>query len=186
MLAASIVVGGVVIGGGLLLDALTHFWRGAGIHWLLHRGGLVLAYAGLLGSLVSSRWLAAVGLGLAWAVAGPMASNLSAAGGAIGESIETLLQLIVNTISFARVGAFALAHAGLSAAIVGIAEATGGHGPGFWIALLLGNLRMVVVEGVVVGIQTPRLVLFEFFIRFLHADGRPLRPLAPPPGAVSH
>ena len=81
---------------------------------------------------------------------------------------------------------FALAHAGLSAAIVGIAEATGGHGAGFWLVLLLGNLLMVVVEGVVVGIQTTRLVLFEFFIRFLHADGRPLRPLAPPPGAASN
>jgi len=186
VLALSIVVGGVVIGGGLLLDALTHFWRGQGGHWLLHRGGLVVAYAGLLGGLLSSRWLVLAALGVAWAIAGPMLGNLRAAGPAIGESIETLLQLIVNTISFARVGAFALAHAGLSAAIVGIADATGGHGVGFWIALVLGNLLMVAIEGVVVGIQTTRLVLFEFFIRFLHADGRPLRPLAPPPGTVSH
>ncbi len=186
VLASSIVVGGLVIGGGLLLDALTHVWRGAGGHWLLHRGGLLVAYVGMLGSLLSTRYLTAVALGLAWAVAGPMIANLRTAGSAIGESIETLLQLIVNTISFARVGAFALAHAGLSAAIVGIAEATGGHGAGFWLVLLLGNLLMVVVEGVVVGIQTTRLVLFEFFIRFLHADGRPLRPLAPPPGAASN
>jgi len=35
------------------------------------------------------------------------------------------------------------------------------------------------LEGLVVSIQTTRLVLFEFFIRFLHAEGRPFRPLAP-------
>jgi len=31
----------------------------------------------------------------------------------------------------------------------------------------------------VVGIQTTRLVLFEFFIRFLRGDGRVLKPLQP-------
>ncbi len=186
VLALSIVVGGIVIGGGLLLDALTHVWRSAGAHWLIYRGGLVLAYAGLLASLLSSRWLVFAASGIAWAIVGPLLSNPRAAGGAIGEAIETLMQLVVNTISFARVGAFALAHAGLSAAIVGIAEAAGGHGPGFWTALVIGNLLIVVIEGVVVGIQTTRLVLFEFFIRFLHADGRPLRPLAPPPGMAAH
>jgi V/A-type H+-transporting ATPase subunit I len=184
VLSASIAIGGTVISVGLLLDALTHVWRGEGRRWLLQRGGLVVAYLGLLACLVTTRAFAFVGLGVAWSIVGPMAANLRTAGATIGESIETLMQLLVNTISFARVGAFALAHAGLSAAIVGIAEATG-HGIGFWIALILGNLLMVVVEGVVVGIQTTRLVLFEFFIRFLHADGRPLRPLAAPPGSGS-
>jgi V/A-type H+/Na+-transporting ATPase subunit I len=46
--------------------------------------------------------------------------------------------------------------------------------------LVLGNVLILVLEGMVVGIQTTRLVLFEFFIRFLHADGRPFRPLPDP------
>jgi V/A-type H+-transporting ATPase subunit I len=33
---------------------------------------------------------------------------------------------------------------------------------------------------VVVSVQTTRLVLFEFFIRFMRGTGRPFRPIAPP------
>ena len=39
----------------------------------------------------------------------------------------------------------------------------------------------IVLEGLVVSIQTTRLVLFEFFTRFLVAEGRVFRPLPPPP-----
>ena len=88
-----------------------------------------------------------------------------------------MLQLGVNTVSFVRVGAFALAHAGLCTAVVGIAEAAG---PGYWPVLLIGNAAIVVLEGLVVSIQTTRLILFEFFIRFLTAGGRPFEPLPLP------
>jgi V/A-type H+-transporting ATPase subunit I len=37
------------------------------------------------------------------------------------------------------------------------------------------------IEGLVVSIQTTRLVLFEFFTRFFKAEGREFRPLIPPP-----
>jgi V/A-type H+-transporting ATPase subunit I len=87
----------------------------------------------------------------------------------------------VNTISFVRVGAFALAHAGLCTAVVGIAEAAG---PGYWPVLILGNAVIVALEGLVVGIQTTRLILFEFFIRFLSAQGRRFEPLPPPTGTT--
>jgi V/A-type H+-transporting ATPase subunit I len=36
----------------------------------------------------------------------------------------------------------------------------------------------------VVSIQTTRLVLFEFFVRFLTAQGRPFVPLTPPPAST--
>ena len=101
-----------------------------------------------------------------------------------GELIETGLQLVVNTVSFARVGAFALAHAGLSAAVVGIGEATGNR-IGYAVALVLGNLLIIALEGLIVSIQTTRLVLFEFFIRFLRGDGRPFKPLPPPGGGTT-
>jgi len=86
-------------------------------------------------------------------------------------------------VSFARVGAFALAHAGLSVAVTGVAEASGTAG--YWIVLLLGNLLIIVLEGLIVGIQTTRLLLFEFFVRFLQGTGRAFRPL-PPPLANAH
>ena len=46
------------------------------------------------------------------------------------------------------------------------------------------NLLILVVEGLVVSIQTTRLVLFEFFARFLTGSGRVFRPLPPPPSLL--
>jgi V/A-type H+-transporting ATPase subunit I len=46
--------------------------------------------------------------------------------------------------------------------------------------LLLGNLLILALEGLVVGIQTTRLLLFEFFVRFLKGTGRVFHPLPPP------
>ncbi len=82
-------------------------------------------------------------------------------------------------MSFARVGAFALAHAGLSVAIVEMA-ARERAAIGYWIVLVLGNVLVIALEGVVVSIQTTRLMLFEFFIRFLTGTGREFKPLPPP------
>jgi len=61
--------------------------------------------------------------------------------------------------------------------VVGIAEAAG---PAYWPVLVIGNAAIIALEGLVVGIQTTRLILFEFFIRFLSAQGRPFEPLTPP------
>jgi V/A-type H+/Na+-transporting ATPase subunit I len=97
-------------------------------------------------------------------------------GASLAEAIKKLLQLLVNKLSFVRVGAFALAHAGLAVAINALCAGIGIR----WLAILalaLGNTLLIVIEGLVVGIQTTRLVLFEFFIRFLRGDGRALKPL---------
>ncbi|HQF31652.1 MAG TPA: hypothetical protein PLJ34_09425, partial [Hyphomicrobiales bacterium] len=121
------------------------------------------------------------GIGLLWFVAGRGivdGPGMAAAGAALSHGVEAFLQLLVNTLSFARVGAFALAHAGLSLAVVGLADAAGPVG--FWIVLLVGNALVLALEGLAVGIQTTRLILFEFFIRFLKAEGRPFRPLPLP------
>jgi len=88
------------------------------------------------------------------------------------------MRLLVNTVSFARIGAFALAHAGLSVAIIEMATASGHIG--YWPVFIVGNVLVVALEGVVVSIQTTRLLLFEFFIRFLTGAGRAFKPLPPP------
>jgi V/A-type H+-transporting ATPase subunit I len=49
--------------------------------------------------------------------------------------------------------------------------------------MAVGNALIIAIEGLVVGIQTTRLVLFEFFIRFLRGSGRAFRPL---PAADPH
>jgi V/A-type H+-transporting ATPase subunit I len=186
-LAASLALGGCVLLLGLLLDALQYAWAGQSALWWRTRAGLLLTYLGMLGCALSAHALWAVAAGLAWFwlgnAAGP-GDRIGRFGAAIGESIETLLQLFVNTLSFVRVGAFALAHAGLAAAVGALAAGTSSRVLAL-LVLALGNLVVIVIEGLIVSIQTTRLVLFEFFIRFLHGTGRPFRPLPPPrlPGA---
>ena len=166
---------------GLLLNALQFHWRGELRHWFAADAGLLVAYLGVVGTVLDARLLWALPIGVAWSLAGSalpaQGDRLKALGQAAGESLERMLQLGVNTVSFVRVGAFALAHAGLSTAVVGIAEASGAA---YWPVLVIGNAAIIALEGLVVGIQTTRLILFEFFIRFLSAQGRPFEPLTPP------
>ena len=133
-------------------------------------------------------WLAQFGVNVSLDIAGIKAfvfkyldANLEdGLAAALGELLERTLQLAVNTLSFARVGAFALAHAGLSSAVIALAGIAG-HGLGGLLVLILGNLVILILEAMVVSIQTTRLVLFEFFTRFLTGAGRVFRPLPPPP-----
>ena len=182
MLLVPMAGGAVLLLIGMLLDALQSYWQRKGRYWWETGAGLMLCYIALLGSIREPRllWLALIGA--LWFVAGHAlvspGRRLRAAATAAAEFVESALQLIVNTVSFVRVGAFALAHAGLSMAVVGLSDATDSMVLTV-IVLVLGNVLIIALEGLVVSIQTTRLVLFEFFIRFLHAEGRPFRPLAP-------
>ncbi len=182
MLVVPMAGGAILLLIGMCLDALQACWQRRGRYWWLTGAGLVLCYLALLGSIRDMRMLWLALAGAAWFVAGHAVASpgrrLAAAGSAVAEFLESMLQLIVNTVSFVRVGAFALAHAGLSMAVVGLSDAAESL---FFTAiiLLLGNVVIIALEGLVVSIQTTRLVLFEFFIRFLRAEGRPFRPLAP-------
>lgn len=182
LLAAAIAMGAAILVAGLALAALQAHWRRAGRVWWARDAGLVLAYVALLAAVAvpGALWIALAGA--VWYVAGAARTAEHGATGAalagIAQFVEHLLQLVVNTVSFARVGAFALAHAGLSAAVVALADAAGGAG--YWVVLVIGNLLIVALEGLVVGIQTTRLVMFEFFVRFMKGTGRAFRPLPPP------
>jgi V/A-type H+/Na+-transporting ATPase subunit I len=97
------------------------------------------------------------------------------------ELFEKLISLFSNSMSFVRVGAFAVAHAGLSGAIFVLAELVGG-GPqsvAYWIVVVLGNIFIVGFEGLIVGIQTMRLHYYEFFSKFFVGGGIPYEPLTP-------
>jgi len=190
LLTTSLLFGVCVIVIGMLVAAVQYFWSGEARVWWMTRAGLACAYLALVARAFGRPYLWALPAGLAWswsgsAVVARRGTRWQHFGEAIGESLETLLQLIVNTISFVRVGAFALAHAGLAAAIAGIVAGIGPR-PLAWIALAFGNVLVIAVEGLVVGIQTTRLILFEFFIRFLKAAGRPFRPLPPPSAGARH
>jgi V/A-type H+-transporting ATPase subunit I len=182
VLVAALVLGAVILLAGLVLDAVQAAWRGEGRTWWKRDAGFVVAYLALLSAAWRREMLWLAPLAAAWYLLGALltapAHRLAALGRAAAQFVERGLQLFVNTLSFARVGAFALAHAGLSAAVVGLGEAAGGAG--YWLVLVVGNVLILALEGLVVGIQTTRLLLFEFFARFLRGTGRAFRPLAPP------
>jgi len=188
ILLVPIIGGGLLLTLGLLLSATEALWRGEFADWMAKDAGFIAVYLGLLSAFVwpAGMVVAAIGaamfcLGHAW-----HAGRVAALGSALAELIERTLQIMINTLSFARVGAFALAHAGLSSAIVALMHASG-HAVLAGLVLVLGNALVIVLEGLVVSIQTTRLVLFEFFTRFLIAEGRVFRPLPPPPStSVEH
>jgi V/A-type H+-transporting ATPase subunit I len=182
MLLAGVMAGTAIIAIGLVLDAVQAHWRGEAVHWWAQRAGLFVAYAGLLVSPLQTEGLIVAAIGALWFIVGEVIlakeGRLAALAVGAAEFVEETLRLLVNTVSFARIGAFALAHAGLSVAVLEMASASGRYG--YWIVLAVGNVVMIALEGVVVSIQTTRLLLFEFFIRFLTGAGREFKPLPPP------
>jgi len=182
VLLAPLIGGAVLLTVGLGLDALAAWWRGEMRRWLLTDAALIVVYLGLLAAFAepAGLWVAAAAA-LFFCVGHALHHRrFKAAFSAIGELLEKTLQILINTLSFARVGAFALAHAGLSSAIVALMDAADSL-VAKALVLVLGNVVVIVLEALVVSIQTTRLVLFEFFTRFMQGSGRAFRPLPPPP-----
>jgi V/A-type H+-transporting ATPase subunit I len=182
VLLAPLFGGALLLTMGLGLDALAAWWRGEMRRWLLTDAALIAVYLGLLAAFVEPTGLLVAAAGALYFCVGHgvNAGRVTAAFGAIGELVEKTFQILINTLSFARVGAFALAHAGLSSAIVALMDATDSV-IAKALVLVLGNVVVIVLEAMVVSIQTTRLVLFEFFTRFMHGRGRAFRPLPAPP-----
>lgn len=94
------------------------------------------------------------------------------------ELFETLLSSFSNTLSYVRMGAFAVAHGALSMVIFILARMISpNQGVGYWLVVALGNLVIIGFEGMIVAIQTLRLEYYEFFSKFFVGGGKPYRPL---------
>ncbi|MGL4344833.1 MAG: V-type ATP synthase subunit I [Cellulosilyticaceae bacterium] len=92
------------------------------------------------------------------------------------EGIETILAALSNAISFIRVGAFALNHAGLFMAFLVMSEMTDNIILKF-VILILGNLLILTLEGLVVFIQGLRLQYYEMFSKYFKGDGVEYKPV---------
>ncbi|MCL2363068.1 MAG: hypothetical protein FWC71_00210 [Defluviitaleaceae bacterium] len=86
------------------------------------------------------------------------------------EIFETLLTYLTNTISFVRVGAFAISHAGMMHVVVQLSQGT--RGASSLIIFILGNALVIIIEGLLVAIQALRLDFYEIFSRFYRGGGR--------------
>jgi V/A-type H+-transporting ATPase subunit I len=94
------------------------------------------------------------------------------------ELFEAVISLLSNSLSYVRVGAFAVAHGGLSSAIFILAKLVGPEfSVGYWIVVAIGNVFIVGFEGLIVGIQTMRLSYYEFFSKFFTGGGMRFEPL---------
>jgi len=91
------------------------------------------------------------------------------------ELFEVLLSYLSNTLSFLRIGAFAVSHAAMMEVVLMLAGATEGGNPN-WIVIILGNLFVSGMEGLIVGIQVLRLEYYEIFSRFYAGNGRAFKP----------
>ncbi|MCL4561486.1 MAG: hypothetical protein M1281_12840 [Chloroflexi bacterium] len=95
------------------------------------------------------------------------------------ELFESLLSYLSNSLSYVRVGAFAVAHVGLSAVVFILAALVSSPaGPIYWVVVAAGNLFIIGFEGLIVGIQTMRLEYYEFFTKFFSGGGMRYEPLA--------
>ena len=110
------------------------------------------------------------------------------------EMFETLLSYFSNTISFIRIGAFAVSHAAIMEVVLQLAGAESGNPNWFGVifgnlfvcgfeglivgiqVLVLGNIIVCGLEGLVVGIQVLRLEYYEMFSRFYKGSGRAFDP----------
>ena len=172
-----------------LLNIINHLTMGDRLGALFADNGLLslLLYAGLLGTGYSFYQTGSVG-GF-WAtlailsLIGIFAHKLVEQEAPIGERIlvafietfETITGFVSNTLSFLRVAAFSLNHVALAIAVFTLANMMGDTG--HWITVVLGNVFILVLEGLIVAIQVLRLEFYEGFSRFYSGDGKAFKPL---------
>ncbi len=96
------------------------------------------------------------------------------------ESLITILEIfsgfLANTLSFMRVAGLGIAHVSLMTAFQDMAEMTGNAIFGTLI-IIVGNVLVVVLEGLSAGINSLRLNYYEFFTRFFTGRGFAYQPI---------
>ncbi len=200
LLTAAVVLGIGVISVGLLMGIVSNWRRADWAEFYLGQNGLVglWLYWGLVVALLLlffgneplSLWLliplAGIPLLLRF-LHGPIAQAMGWRRGEEGsayvvqagvESFDLVIRFISNTASFLRVGAFALGHVGLSATVFALAGLLRSYPAASILLLILGNLLILTLETLIVGIQALRLEYYEFFTKFLHGGGVAYRPFA--------
>ncbi len=92
------------------------------------------------------------------------------------ELFEMLLGMLSNTLSFIRIGAFALTHVGLFMAFQTLAIMVQNGVISIGI-LIFANVLIIVLEGLIVSIQALRLQFYELFSKYYSGDGIEFKPL---------
>ena len=94
----------------------------------------------------------------------------------LGKTVESL----AHTISYARLGIMLLVHAALLMTVNNAFQSLGGVESGAAIAMIIGgNLGIMMIEGLIVYIQSLRLHLYEFFTKWYDGGSQPFRQIRP-------
>lgn len=206
LMYGAIAVGVTMISLGLLLNIVNRFRRGDIIGGFFDKFGVagILFYWGVLAMIIFAKFFEALGLMraaaivflgvpiLAWIIKEPLEyffrhshenDGEHTLASAITESFvgafEGCLSYLANTISFVRLGAYAMSHAALLVAAFMLAEQVKHLAGGtLWnvIVIILGNLVAIVLEGIIASVQALRLEYYEFFGKFYSGNGQAFDP----------
>ena len=91
------------------------------------------------------------------------------------ETFETVLSFLSNTLSYVRIGAYAVSHVAMMQVVMMLAGAENG-GSANIIVVIAGNAFVAAMEGLMVAIQVLRLEYYEMFSRFYKGNGREFKP----------
>lgn len=91
------------------------------------------------------------------------------------ELFDYLLTYLSNALSFLRIGVFAISHAAMMQVVMTLAGAENGGNANIAV-VIIGNIIVLAMEGLVVGIQVLRLEYYEIFGRFYEGSGREFVP----------
>ena len=91
------------------------------------------------------------------------------------ETFETVLSFLSNTLSYVRIGAYAVSHVAMMQVVMMLAGAENGGAPNM-VVVVLGNAFVAAMEGLMVAIQVLRLEYYEMFSRFYKGNGREFKP----------
>ena len=95
------------------------------------------------------------------------------------ELFDSLVRLVTNSVSFARLAAFGLVHAAIGAVVWQVTSALWGRGLGTVLAIVVfvvGTAVAFALEVLVIGIQALRLEYYELFSKVFVGEGRRFRP----------
>ena len=94
----------------------------------------------------------------------------------LGKTVESL----AHTISYARLGIMLLVHAALLLTVNNAFKSLGGpESIGAWAMIIGGNLGIMMIEGLIVYIQSLRLHLYEYFTKWYDGGAQPFRQIRP-------
>jgi V/A-type H+-transporting ATPase subunit I len=194
LLGAAIGIGAVLLAGSYALGTVNRWresgWQAAlvaqsglaGVALFLGLGVIAWGVAGGISALVWGGAIVAIA-GIALTYIGLFAASGGGGAGAAQATVEVfdaVIRLGTSLVSFARLAAFGLAHAALTALVwqgtTSLAD-TGALGwVGAAVLFVVGNAAIFAFEALVAGIQALRLEYYELFSRVFESEGRPFVP----------